>query len=109
MDIPDGFVREDQGATAWACEAYGEAGHEVGAHCFVGGQLGVRCGRKELCALYMANERQRLWRIMNAEENDCDPAMVYLRKQFKSADELLRADNLTSKRHTWIQPRQSPE
>lgn len=92
MDTPDGFVITSLGATAWHCEAYGEKGHEVGAHCFIGDSLGVRCAKKEICAAYMKVERERLWRHIAAGAAKADPTMTYLLDQFEGPEELLHAD-----------------
>ena len=77
--------------TAWSCEAYGPAGAEYGALCFVAGELGARvCADAAECAGTMAAERRRLFQRINelAAAGD-DPTFAELADEFGGPDELL--------------------
>lgn len=53
-------------AAAWDCEAYGPEPAEIGALCFVSGELGKRvCASHAECHQVMTAERRRVFRRIN--------------------------------------------
>lgn len=74
----------------WHCEAYGPEVAEVGAVCFVSGELGKRvCGHLDECQEVMAAERRRVFRRISELAATGDPAMAFLEEEFTNPEQLL--------------------
>jgi hypothetical protein len=75
---------------AWDCEAYGPEPAEIGAICFVSGELGKRvCTDAAECHRAMAAERQRVFRRINELAATGNADMAYLAEEFTSPEQLL--------------------
>src|SRR5256885_753496 len=87
----------------WPCEAYGPAGTEVGALCFLA-DVGTRvCTSPDECARVMAAERRRIFDVIQtkaAAEGDDDGPFTYLAGEFTSPDQLLGGPGTTGETET---------
>lgn len=74
----------------WPCEAYGfERGEQVGAWCFIAGQLHARvCGTPADCAAAMTLQRQRIFRRMHELAAAGDPVWADLSNDFTNPDQI---------------------
>ncbi len=84
----------------WDCEAYGPDIREVGALCFVAGDLGKRvCGSLGECRRVMAAERRRVFRRISELAANGDETAAYLAEEFTNPEQILgggqEADNGT--------------
>lgn len=82
--------------TEWACEAYGPESVDVGALCFLAGDLGTRvCADRAVCNTTMTAERQRVFaRIQErAAAPDADDTDRFLAAEFTSPEQLLNAED----------------
>lgn len=87
----------DAAAVPWSCEAYGQEGNELGALCFIAGDLGRRvCESPKACHAAMTQERQRVFDRINEMAADGDPTAVYLAGEFGSPEEILGGDESTA-------------
>ncbi|MEV4122881.1 hypothetical protein [Micromonospora sp. NPDC049645] len=81
----------------WECEAYGPGGVDVGALCFVAGDLGDRvCADAAECGARMAPERVRLFERLG-ELSAVDPTYAAIADGITSPEQLLggpRSDEL---------------
>lgn len=78
----------------WTCEAYGDVPTDIGAICFVSGELGKRtCGSQGECAAIMKAERQRVWSRINELAAAGAPDAAYLSAQFPLPGDLLNASD----------------
>lgn len=73
----------------WACDAYGPAGIEHGALCFLAGKGERACASHDECVRVMASERRRLFRRMNELAATGDPTWAGIESEFASPDDLL--------------------
>ena len=72
------------------CDAYGPDGREVGALCFLSGELNTRvCASHAECTAAMTAERQRVFQRIQDGAARGDPDMVYLAGEFTSPEQLL--------------------
>lgn len=78
----------------WPCEAYGPAGLEYGAVCFMSGQLHRRvCGDPAVCAREMWSYRRRVWDRLTAmavTDTEFGTIARELLAEVDSADDILR-------------------
>lgn len=81
-------------AEDFTCAAYGEKGRNIGAVCFVSGELHKRaCGSLEECEAAMTAERQRVFQRISELAAEGDPAAGFLEREFASPDQLLGGDD----------------
>lgn len=74
----------------WPCEAYGEAGLDVGARCFRAAELGARlCADAGECAALMGDERRRVFRRIQEWAAEGDPVAGLLAEDFPTPESLL--------------------
>jgi hypothetical protein len=74
----------------WDCEAYGPDVREIGAVCFVSGELGKRvCGGHAECHQVMAAERRRVFRRISEGAAGGDQTMAFLEGEFSSPEQIL--------------------
>jgi len=74
----------------WNCEAYGPDIADVGAVCFVSGELGKRtCADLGECRRVMAAERRRVFRRINELAAGGDETAAFLAEEFTRPGQLL--------------------
>lgn len=72
------------------CDAYGADGREVGALCFLSGELGKRvCATLDECRQVMSAERQRVFRRIQEGAAAGNPDMAHLAEEFSSPEQIL--------------------
>lgn len=75
---------------SWHCEAYGPEGAEIGARCFVAGELHERvCADRDVCHRTMVAQRQRVFRRMNELAASGSPWAADLAQEFASPERIL--------------------
>jgi hypothetical protein len=78
-------------SAGWDCEAYGPGpAAEIGAVCFVAGELGKRvCGDLAECQQVMTAERQRVFRRISERAAAGDETAAFLAGEFTNPEQLL--------------------
>lgn len=77
----------------WDCDAYGPKGREIGALCFIAGQLGTRtCASAAACRQVMNAERQRVFARIRELAAAGDPVFTDLAEAFPDPGMLLGGD-----------------